>query len=461
MDTLPALVISVAQKAKHGEFREKMQKKLEKAIDGNGNVAETWNRLTKFVDGCQKSYQNAEELKDHVRELELSDFLLALMLVSLEHEEEEEKMRKTITSKPECQSPEIMKESFHFSQYATEAYKIEYGGAGRSVFCCAFAGAEEPHIKGAKVVYESPSAGVQQPSHYVAVDRARKCVILCIRGTASLSDVLTDTSGQLEIFEEYGDVMTNGSLLKSARYVVTSAIQYLKNALHANEGFEVVVTGHSLGAGTAILCSLLLQKQLECNQKLRCFAYAPPPVIDKLNAPGINEAMMYSFVNECDVVPRASLDNVSLLCKEVHAVHELDLDFQQQASLMTKFASKYFQQRANLITKFASFASEDHMDKVRKAVEGVRRNHLPRQFIPGTVLWTTDWVDQKMWEVDAALMKEMLLGHDFFSSLDGHLMGKYSANLKIVGMDLLWTARDKYHRPNPSRPNSSRWVCSL
>jgi len=156
--------------------------------------------------------------------------------------------------------------------------------------------------------------------------------------------------------------------------------------------------------------------------KIRCFAYAPPPVVDKVDAPGIKEAMIYTFVNERDIVPRVSCSSVLLLCKQVHAVDELDLDLQQRVSLITKQAS----------------AAKDHIDKIRTAVDGVRRtscHHLPQQLIPGTIFWTPAHQTQKVWEVDARHMSELLMPHDFFSHFDDHRMAMYEANIDTVAED--------------------------
>ena len=59
---------------------------------------------------------------------------------------------------------------------------------------------------------------------------------------------------------------------------------HIKNTLNANEGYNLKITGHSLGAGTAELVTLKLLSGHEDiyfvqeNTSIQCVALAPPPV---------------------------------------------------------------------------------------------------------------------------------------------------------------------------------------
>ena len=66
-------------------------------------------------------------------------------------------------------------------------------------------------------------------------------------------------------------------------------------ALNTYHGFKVLVTGHSLGAGAAILSTLIwLRDPVLGSSKVECLALAPPPVIrfnDKTNSEVFKMAM--------------------------------------------------------------------------------------------------------------------------------------------------------------------------
>merc|ERR1712187_785821 len=114
----------------------------------------------------------------------------------------------------------------------------------------------------------------------------------------------------------------------------------MQKAFAAKPGYGLVVTGHSLGAGTSILLTFLINAKKDKGEmpwvpKPVCWAYAPPPVITK-DAAAKAGLEIYAFVNRFDVVPRASLRNVFALGVEVMAVDQLPLGFLERLTLIRK-----------------------------------------------------------------------------------------------------------------------------
>jgi hypothetical protein len=101
----------------------------------------------------------------------------------------------------------------------------------------------------------------------------------------------------------------------------------LIKALTDNRGYELVITGHSLGAGAACLLTIMLYHDKEETPesyplppgvKIRCFAFAPPPVyLQKTKNRGVKTAIMNTaaFIHENDGVPFLSADSVRRLAK--------------------------------------------------------------------------------------------------------------------------------------------------
>lgn len=56
----------------------------------------------------------------------------------------------------------------------------------------------------------------------------------------------------------------------------------VKDALDRHNNYEFVITGHSLGAGTACLVHILCHSKRLVGRKMRCFAFASPPVFTPL-----------------------------------------------------------------------------------------------------------------------------------------------------------------------------------
>eukprot|EP00042_Codosiga_hollandica_P058163 m.873201 g.873201 ORF g.873201 m.873201 type:complete len:322 (-) comp59784_c1_seq13:662-1627(-) len=94
----------------------------------------------------------------------------------------------------------------------------------------------------------------------------------------------------------------------------------------ANRRFGLKIVGHSLGAGTAALLTLLLKNQ-HPNLSIECFAFACPPVVTRSIAvsPAARDAIR-TFVLQNDIVPRLSVHNFIQFRKTAEALIDHDSD---------------------------------------------------------------------------------------------------------------------------------------
>ena len=92
-------------------------------------------------------------------------------------------------------------------------------------------------------------------------------------------------------------------------------------ALVDNPGFELVITGHSLGAGTACLLTIkCYYDKLVGNHKVRCFAYASPAVFTPLSAAPKAVANTVGYIHDDDCVSFLSVANLRELLDSVDKV---------------------------------------------------------------------------------------------------------------------------------------------
>ena len=190
---------------------------------------------------------------------------------------------------------------------------------------------EHAGIPRSALLFESPSATLGSPKHFIAVDEATRSIVLVIRGTMSLGDTLTDTATASVSF--CGGTAHEG-FAHAACAVYDSAAAMLAVELRSRgPGWGLVVTGHSLGAAAAILFVILLKhlqappphaplpSQPTFTAALRgqraaqaeglrgfpvaCCVFAPPPVFCPLTAlpPGAAECIT-SWVHADDLVSR-------------------------------------------------------------------------------------------------------------------------------------------------------------
>jgi Lipase (class 3) len=107
-----------------------------------------------------------------------------------------------------------------------------------------------------------------------------------------------------------------GIMVSAKRLVDTIQEQVEHWVLH--RGYQLVLLGHSLGAGVASLAAVLLRSRLpELTvpakvPKMRVFCFAPPPVLDQ-NAALQASTYCTSVVNNADLIPRCSIENLLIL----------------------------------------------------------------------------------------------------------------------------------------------------
>ncbi len=163
------------------------------------------------------------------------------------------------------------------------------------------------------LVHGETQSKYRVPAYYWAYDKQKKHCVFGVRGTASRKDMLTDLDSKADDFEGW---KVHRGMMQSAKALYEKVSQQIADL--AEEGFHIFVVGHSLGAGTASLLSILFKTQLKL-EKLTCYAIATPPVADAALAA---EAATYvhSVVCNDDIVCRLSVDNIRSLNEELVAL---------------------------------------------------------------------------------------------------------------------------------------------
>ncbi|KAK9825408.1 hypothetical protein WJX81_002309 [Elliptochloris bilobata] len=109
-----------------------------------------------------------------------------------------------------------------------------------------------------------------QPAFFMATRGDEREVVVAIRGTAQLEDVVTDLTALPEVFGDTG-MLAHSGMQRAALWLFERLSSLLK--VIAEAGCKVTLTGHSLGAGTAALLAMLLHAQgVEC----QAYVFAPP-----------------------------------------------------------------------------------------------------------------------------------------------------------------------------------------
>ena len=161
-------------------------------------------------------------------------------------------------------------------------------------------------------------------AHYVAISKERKLAVIGVKGTSSFEDMLTDLCGQAVSIDlpapfvnkgedgaEITQIRCHEGIYQAAKRLVDDLVVLVEELL-LPAGYQLVLTGHSLGAGTAALAAVLLRTRfpvLRDPKRLYVWAFASPPVLDYDTAQAC-APFLTTVVNNSDIIPSCSLSNL-------------------------------------------------------------------------------------------------------------------------------------------------------
>lgn len=160
------------------------------------------------------------------------------------------------------------------------------------------------HISFHNRIYEIP--------FFVALDHKTEAILVAVRGTLSLEDVLTDLSADCENLQTEGvdgDCFSHKGISQAASYIYRRLINdgILNQAFTIAPEYKLVIVGHSLGAGAAALLAIMLRSSFPT---LKCYAFSPPGGLLSKALAEYSQSFIISIILGKDLVPRLSLPNM-------------------------------------------------------------------------------------------------------------------------------------------------------
>jgi Lipase (class 3) len=217
---------------------------------------------------------------------------------------------------------------------------------------------------------EGPLVPPGHVGHYLAVSEERKLLLVGVRGTSSLEDIITDCCGKavsvsldakessdrievraarphtVRVDYHHGDVeVVSGDseciwieeqtsrddeyavrchegIMISAKRLVDNIQRHIVLYCSQQEGYQCLMCGHSLGAGVATLAAAILRARFPSLEKrLRVVAFAPPPVLDHDSAVAAAPFVL-SIVNNTDLIPRLSMANMAVFLELMRTISD-------------------------------------------------------------------------------------------------------------------------------------------
>jgi hypothetical protein len=175
------------------------------------------------------------------------------------------------------------------------------------------------HVDVAKdLVADKWTSGEFDPGHFLLVAHAEAAVVLAIRGTLHLADVASDMMARMVPMPGAPSGGTvHAGILRCAQAKLAALLPAIRATLARYPTYKLVITGHSLGAGTAAIIAVLLnldRSLLPANTAVRCFAFAVPAVFSYDIATSRELcANIVSLAAGDDCVPRLCLGSMKRL----------------------------------------------------------------------------------------------------------------------------------------------------
>ena len=149
----------------------------------------------------------------------------------------------------------------------------------------------------------------------VIADHKTKNIVIAIRGSLSLRDLLTDIAAGSDIFECEGippGSQAHKSMITGARGILEQLDEnkIFEKAFITYPDYNLMITGHSLGAGIGILLALLLRPRYP---DLKVYAFSTPAGLLSREAAKVTEEFVLSVGVGDDLVMRLSVDSTENL----------------------------------------------------------------------------------------------------------------------------------------------------
>lgn len=243
---------------------------------------------------------------------------------------QENRYKSPMVSGAPWKDTEVLKKAARYAKFANAVYRSSEEEIMERI----------PELKLENIHHLHKTKAVACPNFLIATDPVTDTLVLAIRGTASAADALTDCLCQET---DFLGAKAHGAISQSTAGLVKTARPILAELLEKSNK-KVVVTGHSLGAGTSVLVTLSLFSEASSDSLhkpdlVECFAFAPPPVFyPRTKLP--EEPQIYSFINNMDVIPRLCLGTGTKLCLAIKEVDSMDMNLAGRLKFMTAFPSE-------------------------------------------------------------------------------------------------------------------------
>jgi sn1-specific diacylglycerol lipase len=251
-------------------------------------------------------------------------------------------------------------------------------------------------IEDSNLLYANFRNAVGVTPYLIIRDDNWKTIVVAVRGTLSIDDMITDVTvtpkdlgdvGEKFGFDGRGEYCHSG-ILAGACWIHDDLKRHriLDEAMEAHQDYGLRIIGHSLGAGVAAMLGRMLKQQYP---KLYCLCFSPPGCVFSERTAQESKDYVCSYVLHNDIVPRLSYDSlvnlrndlvemISRMKRPKHRIFDANFSPRKESSLLS-FSDEYLHRQGQVPPSL--FYSKFEEFKLRQ-----RDRQRVRMAIPGRVL---------------------------------------------------------------------------
>ncbi|XP_070045372.1 uncharacterized protein [Nicotiana tomentosiformis] len=288
-----------------------LSKALEPAVQLCRSVLPTGNVIGDKLPPTNRSlaeiFASIQRSKLGLQDWSLSDLTIGLYLIYLQ---QASTSAVEDVKGEEISSELIVQDLIYHLELAKGSYKANPAAIARNTM-----------LRESNVFKFIKSSDVLRPGYYMGIDHRKKLVILVIRGTHTVYDLITDiiSSSDEEITCE--GYSTHFGTAEAARWFLNYELDTIRNCLKKHKGFRLRLVGHSLGGATASLLAIMLRQrsfqELGFSPDIvSAIGYGTPPCVSKELAENCSEYVTTAIM-QGDIIPRLSVTSLTRLRNEI------------------------------------------------------------------------------------------------------------------------------------------------
>ncbi|CAL5080247.1 unnamed protein product [Urochloa decumbens] len=264
------------------------------------NIPASTRTFSEILSDLQRS-------KISIKDWSLSDLTVGLYLIYLSQASSKDVQAfKGV----QISSNKMVKELLYHLELARGCYKGSATGLARYSM-----------LRKRNVVKFVKDSSILRPGYYIGIDPRAKLVILGIRGTHTVYDLVTDLIALSDKKVSPKGFSTHFGTYEAARWYLRHELGIIRKCLEKHKDYKLRLVGHSLGGASAALLAIMLRKKSKeelgfSPDIISAVGYGTPPCISKEAAESC-ASYVSTVVLQDDIIPRLSAASLARLRNEI------------------------------------------------------------------------------------------------------------------------------------------------